>query len=103
MTERRIEVLFFDECPNADLAADHARAAVRAAGVAATLTLVPVRNDEEAQRLRFLGSPTVRVDGQDVDPTAATRHDFGMQCRVYRVNGRLEGAPPSEWIAAALR
>ena len=45
---------------------------------------------------------TVRVDGADVDASAAGRTDFGMQCRVYGTNGELEGAPPSKWIKAAL-
>jgi hypothetical protein len=56
----------------------------------------------EAVRKRFLGSPTVHVDGLDVEPDAVTRDDYGLQCRVYWHDGRLEGAPPSRWIAAAL-
>jgi hypothetical protein len=103
MTERRIEVLFVDGCPNVDSAVDRARAAIEAAGVAATVVLVRVGSEEEARRLRFVGSPTVRVDGNDVDPTAAVCDDCGVQCRLYRVEGRFEGAPPAEWILAALR
>lgn len=62
-----------------------------------------VQNDDEAMRLRFLGSPTVRVDGVDIDPSAENRDDFGLQCRLYVVGGRLEGAPPTDSIASALR
>jgi hypothetical protein len=103
MTERRIEVLFVAGCPNVDAAVGRARAAIEAAGVAATVILVCVRDEDEAQRLRFAGSPTVRVDGDDVEPTAPICDGFGMQCRLYRVEGRLEGAPPVDWIVAALR
>jgi hypothetical protein len=61
-----------------------------------------VESEEDAKRLRFVGSPTVRVDGADVEPAAAAREDFALQCRVYQVDGRLEGAPPTSWIASAL-
>lgn len=103
MNEKHVDVLVFDGCPNIDVALERARAAVVIAKIPADVRLVHVENDNEAKRLRFLGSPTVRVDGIDIDPTAKNRNDFALQCRVYAVRGRLEGAPPVEWIAGALR
>jgi len=103
MSERRVEVLVFDGCPNLEATLDRARAAVAATNTRADVELVRVESDEEAKRLRFLGSPTVRVDGVDVDGSAKSRDDFGLQCRIYSVGRRLEGAPPMDWIAAALR
>jgi hypothetical protein len=103
MNERRVEVLVFDGCPNVDATIARAREAVAATNVHAEVQLVRVESDEAAKRLRFLGSPTVRVDGVDVDGSASHRDDFGLQCRIYSVGGRLEGAPPTAWIAAALR
>jgi hypothetical protein len=103
MTERLLEVLVFDGCPNVDATLARARAAIESSNMPAELRLVRVASDDEARRLRFLGSPTVRVDGVDVDRTAKRRDDFGLQCRIYSVSGRLESAPPEEWIAAALR
>jgi hypothetical protein len=50
----------------------------------------------------FLGSPTVRVDGVDIDPSAAERADFGVKCRLYRSDHGQSPLPPEEWIAAAL-
>ena len=103
MTERRVEVLVFDGCPNADEALARARAAVAATKVRAGVRLVRVESEEDAKRLRFLGSPTVRVDDVDVDGGAKLRDDFGLQCRIYSVDETFEGAPPMEWIASALR
>jgi hypothetical protein len=103
MKSRRVEVLLFGGCPNGEAALERARAAIREANVAANLTVVRVESDDEATRLRFLGSPTVRVDGVDVDPGAGGRDQFCLQCRVYDVSGRIEGAPPTEWIVSALR
>ena len=103
MIKRSVEVLAFDGCPNVDVALDRARGAVASANVPAEIRLVRVQDDDEAKRLRFLGSPTVRVDGVDVDPSAEDRDDFGLQCRLYLVGGRLEGAPPTDSILSALR
>ncbi len=103
MIERRIEVMVFDGCPNIDLTLERARAALTDTNVTATVQLVHVESDDDAKRLRFLGSPTVRVDGADIDASASNRDDFGLQCRIYSVGGRLQGAPPADWIASALR
>jgi len=100
---KRVEILFFEGCPNAELAVSRARQAVASAGASADVRLVPIEGEDEAVRRRFLGSPTVRVDGRDVDASSDARDDFGMQCRVYSADGRIEGAPPVAWIEAALR
>jgi hypothetical protein len=104
MSPRTVEVMFFDGCPNVDLAVLHARAALASAGLDGRVEIAITRIDDdlEAARKRFLGSPTVQVDGLDVDPDALTRDDYGLQCRIYWHDGRIEGAPPIRWIAAAL-
>jgi len=51
----------------------------------------------------ILGSPTVRVDGRDVDPQAEERRDYGLSCRVYRTERGLAGLPDARWLRAALR
>jgi hypothetical protein len=100
---KRIEVLVFDGCPNVEATLERAREAVAATDVPADVQVVRVQSPDDAERLRFLGSPTVRVDGVDVEPESNDRGDFGLQCRIYSVDGRYEGAPPADWIAAALR
>jgi len=61
-----------------------------------------VESPEAADRERFLGSPTVRIDGEDVDPTASERDDFGIKCRLYRSPGGASRTPPGPWITTAL-
>ena len=99
---RSVEVLVFEGCPNVELALQRARAALVSTRTEADVRVVRVEDDTSAKRQRFLGSPTIRVDGVDVEPSARERTDFGMQCRVYAVDGRLDGAPPVAWIEAAL-
>ena len=62
------------------------------------IEVVEVKTDSDAKRLRFLGSPTVQVDGEDVEPAAHARTDYGMSCRIYGESG----TPPRELIEAAL-
>jgi hypothetical protein len=62
-----------------------------------------IDSHDEAVAKRFLGSPTIRINGMDVDPSAAPRADFGMQCRVYLAGGKYTGMPSKEMIRAALR
>jgi protein-disulfide isomerase len=64
---------------------------------------VEVKDAAVAQQVGFLGSPTIRVDGQDVEPAARAASDFGMTCRTYIDRGQRTGVPPLEWIRAAVR
>ena len=56
-----------------------------------------------AERERFPGSPTIRVDGHDVDPTYSDPRDYTPRCRLYRTADGLRGLPEREWIANAIR
>lgn len=97
-----IELLYFDGCPNHDALAPHLRELLVEAGIDATIELRSVETVEDAERERFLGSPTIRVDGRDVDPGAAAREDYGLKCRLYATDQGLRGTPPDSWILAAL-
>jgi hypothetical protein len=65
------------------------------------IELVAVNTDEEARRLRFAGSPTVRVDGKDLFP-AREREDWRLGCRVYVTPEGLKGSPTTEMLRKAL-
>jgi hypothetical protein len=100
-----VELLFFDGCPTWEHALDLVRAVVAELHLQTTTTirLVKVEDDQQAQRLQFPGSPTVRVNGRDVEPAPAEGREHGMQCRVYRMaDGRLRGFPPRELVRASL-
>lgn len=99
---RTVEVLVFDGCPNVETTLAAVRAAIASTGETTDVHVVLVESDEAAECLRFLGSPTVRIDGVDIDSSASSRGDYGLKCRVYSIGGRLRGTPPAEWIASAL-
>jgi hypothetical protein len=98
----RVELLYFDGCPSYERLLPRLRELVAGADPDAEVELRRVESIEAAERERFLGSPTVRVDGADVDPGAAERGDFGLKCRLYRSDGSASGLPPEQWIRDAL-
>lgn len=98
-----IELLSFEGCPNIEAAVERVRQALDAEGVSAAVERVEVTRPEEADRLRFLGSPSVRIDGIDVEPSAVARESFGLMCRTYRDGNLVEGAPAVPLIRLAIR
>ena len=66
------------------------------------IRVVEVEDVETAERLRFLGSPTIRVDGRDIEPGASERTDYTLSCRIYRAGGAATGVPDAALLRAAL-
>jgi hypothetical protein len=99
----KIEVLYFNGCPNHEALLPRLHQLLGQAQVATAVELVEVRDDAAAQSQRFLGSPTLRVDGRDVEPGAELRTDFGLKCRVYRTENGFAGVPLDDWVLDALR
>lgn len=97
-----IEVLYFDGCPNHEALVLRLRELLARTGVRSDLRQRRVESSEAAEHERFLGSPTVRVDGEDVEPGAGNRTDFGLKCRLYATPAGLQGVPPDEWVLDAL-
>ncbi len=95
----RVEVLYFDACPTYRAAEETLRGVL--AREEAEVELVAVNTDEEAQRLRFPGSPTIRVDGEDLFPVP-DQAEYALGCRVYATPEGLKGSPTAEMLRAAL-
>ena len=94
-----LEVLYFDGCPNHQQTVDLAREVLGELGVEAAIREVRVETAEDAEVHRFVGSPTLRVDGEDIEPEARARTDFGLCCRIYASGG----VPGRELLVEALR
>ena len=100
----KVEVLFFDGCPNHEALLPHLRDLLNAGGAGDTaIELVRVEDAATAEAERFLGSPTVRIDGEDVEPGADERTDFGLKCRLFTTPEGLRGMPADEWVRRALQ
>ena len=97
-----VTLLYFDGCPNWTVAEERVRDALRQVGAPDdALRLQTVTSPEEAERLRFRGSPTLLVDG--ADPFADESGPVGLSCRVYPTPEGLAGSPTVEQIVSVLR
>lgn len=97
-----IDVLYFEGCPNRAPARELVERVLSEHGLTAEIRDIEVTDAADAQSKQFLGSPSVRVDGLDVDPSAAGDDRFGLMCRVYRRYDVASGIPPREMIENAL-
>ena len=98
-----VELLWFSDCPNHE----HARRLL-AEVIGEVAPGTPVRDIDAtdpaaAEAHRFPGSPTIRVDGRDVDPSFADPGDYTPRCRIYWTVDGPRGVPDRAWIEDALR
>ena len=102
MSRPRVEILYFDGCPNYLHARELVQEAAAELGLDARIELVEVEGADRVAELRFLGSPSIRVDGHDVEPGADARDDFTFSCRIYRTDAGVVETPDPLWIREAL-
>jgi hypothetical protein len=94
-----VEILYFAGCPAYRRTRERVLNVVRDLRLPWQLKMVLVRHERDARDLRFHGSPTVRVDGADIDPAWLSKSAGpGLYCRPYRwKNGEFD-APPEEML-----
>ncbi len=102
MRRPRVEILYFEGCPNHEATRALVERVAAELEVEPDVRLVEVPDPDAAVSLGFLGSPTVRVEGRDVEPGAEDRRDFVLSCRVYRTGRGLSGQPDASWVREAL-
>ena len=77
----QIDLLYFDGCPTWENALENLKAALKAERQEAEIHMLKVEDNAEATRLKFLGSPSFRVDGVDLWPEERKR--YNLSCRVH--------------------
>jgi hypothetical protein len=99
-----VELLWWDGCPSHEDALEELRTVMREEGLdPGAVELREVESDEQAERERFPGSPTIRIDGEDAIPPAEG-DPVGLSCRVYRLrDGRPSPTPDPDDLRDALR
>ena len=93
----RIELLYMPGCPNHEPALDRLRRVLGRQAVTDPIHEIAVTDENIAANLRFPGSPTIRVNGRDVEPEGIS--SFGLACRLY---GNGTGIPSEETIGRAV-
>lgn len=99
----RIEFLFWEGCPSHPEALADLERLLAERSIDAVIEQREVHTEEEAVALRFPGSPTIRVDGRDVDPDGADGRP-SLSCRIYLLpDGRPSPVPSRHQLEEALR
>ena len=93
----RIEILYFSGCPNHELTLRRVSDLVARQGLAAEILEINVSDERTAQEVRIPGSPTIRINGLDIEPAARGAQFSGLACRRYP-----GGLPSEEMIQAAI-
>ncbi len=98
-----ITFLYYEDCPSHDEALERLRQVMAEEGVDSEIEIIKVETDEQAQRLRFVGSPTILIDGRDIDPPPSDAY-YALTCRAYRLeDGRISPLPSPDMMRRALR
>jgi hypothetical protein len=97
-----VEVLYVEHCPNFPAALALVERVAAELGVDAQVQATMVNDQAAAEQARFVGSPTVRVNGRDVDPEGELAAGYTLECRLYRHEHRLAGYPQERSVRDAL-
>jgi hypothetical protein len=100
---KAVELLWFSDCSNHPAARALLEEVIAELAPGTPVRDVDATDPATARRLRFAGSPTIRVDGVDVDPSYVDPGDYTPRCRLYRTSAGLRGLPERSWIEDALR
>jgi hypothetical protein len=96
----KVEILYVADCPSHPAAVTLVRDVLAAQGVTAEIAEVLVSDERAAHKLKFPGSPTIRINGRDVaEPTEGAV--FALNCRLYPGSLRI-GLPPVELVHRAV-
>ncbi len=104
MPQPRVEFLWWEQCPSWERALEDLRAAMSDAGMdPEAVELRRIETEADADRAGFPGSPTIRIEGEDVEESAGNGEPTGLVCRVYRrPDGRVSPLPDPDHVRAAL-
>lgn len=98
-----IEFLYWEDCPSHPQALARLQEAVDELSLRLPIEQIQVLTDADAERLAFPGSPTIRVNGVDIDPEGAAEMGTALTCRIYRLeDGRISPLPSKKMIRRAL-
>src|SRR5437867_2986101 len=98
----KVQLFYFEGCPSCKNTVKDLKKILKQRKVKVKVEMVEIKNQKEAEKLKFIGSPTVRVNGKDVDPTVSLSKSYGLRCRVYYYRGKIFPSPPIEMITKSI-
>lgn len=98
----KIEFLYFDGCPNHEIALSNLQTVLDKAGIKDKIEVINIVNSDDVTRHRFLGSPSIRIDGIDLEISEDEATAYSMRCRLYKNGPAMQGYPPEYLIRILL-
>jgi len=99
----KVEFITFEGCPNHEPALTLLRETISELQIDADIEVIFVTNNDDAMSRKFLGSPSIRINGRDIESDEDESTQYSMRCRVYRRETGQTGVPPKKLIRDALR
>jgi hypothetical protein len=98
-----VELLTTSNCPHREAALALVQRVCGQLDGQAEIRVIQVPDQPAAEQARFLGSPTIRVNGRDIEPGAELNHEYVCGCRLYQGEHSLRGLPEEAWLRQALQ
>lgn len=97
----KIELFYFDGCLAYRTALKHLEEVIKEKKLDAAVEMIKIESGEQALRDRFLGSPSIRINGRDIEPGVEKIKDFSMRCRLY-LEDKVSDWPSKKMIRRAI-
>lgn len=99
-----IEFLYYPDCPSHERALEMLNQILHDEGVKDPVRILRIETQQEADKHRFIGSPTIRINQQDVDSNYSPGTPYRLTCRLYvREDGTISPLPSAESVRQAVR
>lgn len=98
----KIEFLYFEGCPHHPPALALLKKILEKEAVDQHIEMINVDSGQFAQETRFLGSPSIRINGKDIEEAGAALPDYGIKCRIYNEGRGPTGMPPEELLRKSI-
>jgi hypothetical protein len=98
----RIELLYFNGCPGYKMALKYINEVLEDKGIKLPVQMVKIASEEDAAKHHFLGSPSVRIDGEDIEPGTERITDTSQRCRLYLEDDNVLEWPGRKLITEAI-
>lgn len=99
----KVELLYFNGCPNWEQSEKLLQEVIDELELQTKIELINVEDNNDAIENRFLGSPSIRINDQDLEITEDKSTEYSMRCRRYRSGSDIVGHPSRELIVKAMR
>ena len=98
-----IQLIYYEKCPGSKFALANLQDIMAEENIKDKIHIFILSEEQEAKNLRITGSPTIRINNKDVDPSLEKSATFSLKCRSYSCNGKVTGWPDKELIRRSLR